>query len=146
MSYADRLTAEINAVLDELADEGSEWRAAWIAHQICERHAPGLGDGEDADFWRHCGYADCRREVTRCINRRAGDRPESDPGQLTLPGYEHLHAYYVVDRDGQEVGVPVHDMTAPELESKVRHYRKMGAACFAHANEIERYMESRASA
>lgn len=146
MSYADRLTAEINALLDQLADEGREWRAAWIAKHICDGHATGLGNGEDADFWLHCGYSDCRREVTRCINRRAGDRPETDTGQLTLPGYDHLHAYYVVERDGEDVGVPVQDMTPPELEAKVRHYRKMGAACFAHADEIERFMESRSAA
>lgn len=143
MSYADRLSAEINTLLDELAERGCEWRAPWITNEICQRHTDGLAEGEDADYWRYCGYSYCRREVTRCINRRADPEPEHGDKQLTLPGYEHLHAYYVVERDGEEVGVPVHDMTDDEIAQKQAHYRKMGAACFAHADELQRFKQSR---
>ncbi len=51
--------------------------------------------------------------------------------------------YYVVERDGEEVGYPVHDCTDEELEAKRLQYRTMGFACFAHADEIERYQRSR---
>lgn len=144
MSYADRLNREINELLDTLAAEGKEWRAGWIAHEICSRHGAALADHEDADFWRHCGYSDCRREVTRCINRRAGDAPKSvDVEQMTLPGYEHLQMYYVVTRDDEEVGVSIYDMTDAELEAKQAMYRAMGAACLAHAKELERFQGDR---
>lgn len=144
MSYATRLNAEINTLLDALADEGREWRATWIAHEICNQHAGALTDNEDANFWRHCGYSDCRREVTRCINRRAGDRADRDEGgQYTLPGYKHLQSYYVVERDGEEVGVSVHELTDGEIVEKQRTYRAMGAACFAHADELDRFQRTR---
>lgn len=140
----NRLADEINAVLDDLAGRGEVWRASWIAQEICAEHASGLAGNDHAEFWRACGYSDCRREVTRCINARAGDaRPAGDHTQLTLPGYEHLQSYYVVVRDDEEVGVSVHDLTDGEVESKAAQYRSMGRACFAHAKELERFREQR---
>ena len=146
MTYQDRLTEEINTVLDELADQDSPWRAAWIAHGICHAHRDGLQEGEAADFWRHCGYADCRKEVTRCINRRAAIEGEEgeDPQQLRLPGFKHLQMYYVVEREDEDkTGYPVEDCTDPELEAKSLQLRAMGQACFAHADEIDRYLRQR---
>lgn len=146
MSYANALSNEINALLNELAESGQEWRAPMIAHEVCNRHTEGLAPSRDREFWRYCGYVHVRAEVTRCINRRAEDRPgETDP-QYTLPGYQHLHAYYVVERDGEEVGVPVHDLTEIEIAAKVALYRRMGDACHAHADELVRYRETRAGA
>lgn len=146
MSYYDALASEINTVLDRLADEGREWRAARIASEICTRHMEGLGDGEHTHFWLHCGYADCRREVTRAINRRAGDRVSEDSGQMALPGFKHLHAYYVVKRDGEDVGVSVFELTEHELARKEAHYRSMGAACYEHASELGRFRRDREAA
>ncbi len=145
MSYQGHLTDEINRVLDELATDGDPWRAAWIAHEICDSHERGLVSDSAADFWRHCGYRDCRSQVTRCINRRAGDGAEKLDEQLKLPGYEHLQGYYVVDRAGEEVGIALFGLTDDELEEKVSVLRRMGAACFAHADEIDRYLRGRLS-
>ena len=145
MSYHTRLLSEINTILDALAEDGRPWQASWIANEICGQHHDGLTEGEHADFWLHCGYSDCRREVTRCINSRAGDRPERDE-QYTLPGFEHLQAYYVVVRDDGEVGLPVADLTDEELEGKASLYRAMGAACFRHADELDRYRKLRSEA
>lgn len=142
MSYQETLTAEINLVLDDLSEKGETWNAAWIAHAICNKHTDGLAENEHSYFWRHCGYQDCRDEVRRCINGRAGDRPTSD-AQLRLPGYDHLQAYYIVKRDGDEIGVPVHDLTDDELEAKAALYRGMAAACYAHADEIDRFKRLR---
>lgn len=143
MSQA-QLSAEINNLLDALQEEGREWHATWITHEICNRHSEGLADNDHRDFWRHCGYSDCRREVTRCINRRAGDNPkEADLAQLKLPGYEHLQRYYVVKRDDEDVGVPIYDLTDDEVAGKAAMYRAMGTACFAHAKELERFREQR---
>lgn len=145
MSYATRLNAEINALLDDLAREGKDWRATWVAHEICTRHSAGLTGADDADFWRHTGYSDCRREVRRCINRRAGDRPEHDHAQTDLlPGYKHLQAYYVVEREEEAVGLPIQRLSREEIMAKASAYRRMGEACFAHADELDRYLRLRA--
>lgn len=143
MSYHDRLNIEINAKLDALAADKRPWVAKWIAHSICGDHEDGLGDGDDALFWRHCGYEEVRDQVRRCINKRAGDRIEEDAAQPKLPGYEHVHAYYLVSRDGEEIAVPTTDLTDDEIGLRAAQYRSMGAACFAHADELDRFKRTR---
>lgn len=143
MSYQDRLTTEINAELDALAERDLPWQAEFIAHAIVGRHNDGLDEGEHRDFWTFCGYAKVRDETRRCINSRAGDSAKGDPAQLTLPGYQHVHRYYVVKRGGVDVGVPVHALTDAELDMKAGMYRSMGQACFAHARELARFKAER---
>ena len=136
-------TAEIQGYIDALAAANRPWRAEWIAHWICDDHATGLADGADADFWRYCGYRQCRELVRRCINARAGNRPDPNEAVTALPGYEHLQSHYIVTRDGDNVGVPLHDLTDEELAAKSQMHRAMGNACHAHAAEIERYVRLR---
>lgn len=148
-SYQEKLVSEINERLDDLTVSGQTWQARWIAHAICQHHADGLVDGNDADFWRHTGYQSVREMVTKTINKRAGDKAHSDalPRQIVLPGFErnHLHDYYLVTRDGDDVGLPVTALTDRELSDKARRYRSMGAACYEHADEIDRFRQWRES-
>ena len=143
MSYQDRLRTEINATLDQLAAEQQPWIAKWVAHHICKVHSDGIAENEHSDFWRHCTYVECRRQVTECINKRAGDKPSRDSEQLKLNGWDHLQAYYVVTRDGEDVGIPVSELTDEEIEAKATLYRKMADACQAHADELDRFRRLR---
>ena len=145
MSYHERLTAEINATLDDLISRGEAWRAGWVAHAICSDHSSGLAGNDDADFWQWCTYQEVRDQVRRTINARAGDKPETnaDDRQLRLPGYQFLQAYYVVRRDEEDIGVPIHDLTDEEVEAKAKQYRAMGAACFGHADDLDRFRSLR---
>ena len=139
MSYENQLTEEIYAILERLAAEQQPWRAQWIAHEICQSHKDGLAEGDARLFWEHCGYEKICDLVRRCINRRAGDRELPDEAQLRLPGYERLQAYYMVKRNGDDIGVSVHDLTDAELIEKAALYRSMAAAAYAHADEIDRF-------
>ena len=60
-----------------------------------------------------------------------------------LPGFAHLQAYYIVEREGDEVGVPVYDLTDLELEQKADLYSSMGTGCLAHADELRRFKRAR---
>ena len=146
MNRYKTLKAEIHKHLDELARQSRPWRAEWIAQEICNDHASGLADGVDADFWRYCGYRQCRELVRRCIGKRAGDRAEAAEEQSVFPGYEHPQSYYVVTRDGDDIGLPVEALSDEELASKALALRTMGSACYAHADEIERYARVRREA
>lgn len=142
MSYHETLITEINAKLDALSEQRMPWVARWVAHAICSEHGDGLADNEHRDFWQHCGYQDCRKSVTECINRRAGEKAQKGKSQqLALPGFDrdHLQDYYVVVRDGEEQGVCVLDLTDAEIMSKAEFYRAMGDACHAHARELDRF-------
>lgn len=139
MSYHDRLRAEINATLDGLETAGEPLVAAWVTHSVCGKHSEGLAANEHAQFWQHGGYRTVRNEVRLCINERRGDRADRKATQSWLPGFDHLQPYYMVERNGDEIGVPTPDLTDDELDGKAALYRRMGAACYAHADEIERY-------
>ena len=147
MSYSDQLRTEIVEILNALAEEHRPWNPDWITTAICGNHEHGLSEinGEDIEFWRYCGQRACREAVRRCINQLAGDRPEQDDGQLVLPGWDHLQAYYTVNRDGTSIGIPVFDLTDIEIKEKAKEYRKMGEGCFAHADELLRFLSQRAA-
>lgn len=148
-SYYDRMIGEINAHLDRLAQNNERWIASWITTAVCNDHAGGLREGEESHFWRW-GTAHCVRELVRKqINARAGSSPEhQQQDQFTLAGFErtHLQRYYMVERDDQEQGVPVTQLTDSEIDAKAREYRAMGTACYAHADELERYKDWRRKA
>lgn len=143
MSYENTLNAEIDKELDRLAEANFPWRANMIAHAICSNHSDGLIEGEDKEFWRHCGYEKVRSAVTRRINRRAGEREDESDNQHRLPGYEHVHAYYVVRRDGDDIGVAAHALTDDEIDAKSARYKEMGRTCFSHADELQRFKRER---
>ena len=143
MSYAEQLKTQINARINNLIESGEPLRAQWIAHEVCEEHTEGLAENDHADFWRHGGYKACREEVRRCIGKRVGDKPKARDNQLKLPGFDHLQEYYLVERGGDEIGVPVDGMTDDEIDAKAHLYRQMGMGCFAHANELDRFKKWR---
>ena len=144
MSYQDQLTREINGVLDRLEEQKHRLVADWVTVEICDKHAEGLATNEHREFWHFCGYSTTRDEVRRCINVRRGDKPESSSSrQHWLPGFVHLQPYYLVERDGKEVGIPTPELEDDELLAKATLYRSMAAGCNAHANEIDRYVEER---
>ncbi|MGW8134156.1 hypothetical protein ACWGNZ_00760 [Sphingomonas zeae] len=144
MGYERILGDEIARELDRLQTEGKPWVANWITHAIVGRHEDELAP--DAHFWRHCGYASTRDAVRRAINTRAGDKAERDTMQMRLPGYEHLHAYYVVKRKGTgDIGVPIHAMTDREIDEKIVRYEAMSVACRDHAEELREFKKARRS-
>jgi hypothetical protein len=142
----ERLSEDINEELNRLSADGLPWNATLIANLVCVKYMDGLIEGSDeALFWEHTGRQHTRRKVTHCINRRAGDKTEATDEAQTelLPGYEHLHKYYVVERDGDELGVHVTQLSDSELDGKAAKYRKMGTGCFAHAAELDRFRRTR---
>ena len=144
MGYSEQLKIEIEQMLDSLKEERRPWEANWITVAICKNHENGLAEnGEDVEFWRYCGQTACREAVRRCINKRAGDRPQQDDGQLVLPGWDHLQAYYMVRRDEEDIGISVFNLTDNEIQEKEALYRKMGEGCFAHARELARFKSQR---
>lgn len=143
-SYHKKLISDINKQLDDLAEKGSPWIASWVTNAICKGHKKGLNKGKHKDFWEYNGYQYTRSLVTQAINKRAGDNVDrTAPKQIDLPGFdrEHLQDYYIVKRDGNEVGMPVTHMTPEEREEKAQMYISMGKACIKHGLELRRFNE-----
>jgi hypothetical protein len=146
MSYETALNSEIDKELDRLGALKQAWRPTFLSHAICRSHIEGLADGEHKDFWLHCGYEKTRAAVTRRINKRAADVIEQlDDTQPLLPGYDHLHSYYIVRRNGDDIAVHVDDLTDEEIDHKITRIQEMGRSCFAHVREFRRFKRERAA-
>lgn len=137
----ERVVSEIGDHLDRLAKRGEPWVATWVASAICGDHDV-LPANEDGEFWRWNGYQNVRNLVRKQINKRAGDKADrAHSHQLVLHGFDrdYLQDYYMVERDGKEIGVPVTTMSDDELDAKAGLHRAMGAAHYGHADELERF-------
>lgn len=143
MSYERALAEEIYAEIDFLRERKRQLKAAWITHSICKRHEIDLPQSDGAEFWRHCAYAHVREAVRRRINAIAGDGPDRDDRQDCLPGYEHLQAYYFVQRRGEKVAIIIGQMTDAEIIEKASEHDRMADACRSHAVELRDYLNDR---
>jgi hypothetical protein len=148
--YHERLIAEIHQHLDALAERGEPWVARWITHAVVQAHSDVLPAGEHGEFFEWAAYQTVRTQVRTVIGKRAGDKPHepSEREQISLPGFDrqHLQDYYLVRRNGDDIGVPVTDLADDEIEAKAALYRSMGAACYAHADELDRFIHWRRAA
>lgn len=146
MSFRDQVRREITAKVDDLAAAAKALHPAWITHDICVGHLGGLGEGDDADFWRNAGYIAVRAEVGQYLRKyySADKSPDDDDeGQRRLPGFEYVQTHYIVERDGDELAVPTTDLNDDEIGRITARLRATGAALFAHADDLERFQRSR---
>jgi hypothetical protein len=142
MSYQEKLVNIISVKVDTCREQGRALIPQWIAQAICEDYKAGLADNDQAELWRHVGYLAIRKEVGKFITKRAGESGSSDRSPV-LPGFEHLQHHYLVARQGEELEVSVGAMTKEETVQWIAMLRSRGAACYAHADELEEYMNEK---
>lgn len=148
MSFRDQVRREIATKVDGLAAAAKALEPKWITHVICGDHLTGLGEGEDADFWRQGGYIAVRAEVGEYLRKyySADKAPTGeDEGQRRLPGFEYVQTHYIVDRGGDEIAIPTPDLSDDEIARITARLRATGAALFAHADDLDRFQRSRTS-
>jgi hypothetical protein len=142
------IMTEISAIIDRKEDRGEIIAARWVAHEIVARNEPVLPDSDArSEFFRWTAYTALRDLVAKHVRDRHGDKSEGPRRQQYDLGFEreHLQDYYLVKRDGEEIFVPIVDLTDSELREKAKVYRKMGKTCFEHAEELDRYIQERAT-
>ena len=111
--------------------------------RIVEEHGD---DCVSAEFCLRCTHENVRDEVRRAVRGYGlGNDPAPD-SQLTLAGYSRLQKVYSIMRNGEPVAVEIWHCSRVELLAKRDELRHMGAGCYEHAREIERYLEERETA
>jgi hypothetical protein len=137
------LTNEVNDYLNSL-DDNTQAVPSWITQDIVKNHSDLFGS--DKDFALLCVYGHVRRTVTSAMGRYKLKPEEPNPLQMELdlkPGYKRLQKRYLVDRDGEQVGVPVEMLTDEEINQKLGELESMAQGCFEHADELRRYRDAR---
>jgi hypothetical protein len=136
------VTREIRAMVQDRIAAGVIVRVDWFTQEILSLKS--RIEGDDADFYIACGADFIRDAVKRCIGDYA-PKAMTVP-QLIMDGFEHLQKAYTVNRDGENVLVPVDLLTDEEVEGRAAELEDMARGCIAHARELRGYMRHRAAA
>lgn len=145
MGFREQVRQEISARVEALASNGQRLVPDWIAHEICNSHVDGLNaESEESGFWRQGGYHSVRAETGQYLRKYySADTITDDGRQRSLPGFSFVQTHYIVDRDGDEIAIPTPDLTTDEIKAIVSRIRATAGALFAHADELERYEQTR---
>ena len=131
------LHTEIEGIFRHRIDAGEIVRKDWICHELLSRHP--LPEYPDSDFTECCRRLAVMDAVNK-VNRRFKEDPETvAQGELPLAGYTYLQKAYFVERDGENVLVPIFRLTSAERRAKAALYREMANGCMGHADELDRF-------
>lgn len=139
MYSLSQLNQEIRVLVDARVQAHAAIHPDWITQEILNGH-PDI-DGVDSDFYLCVGRESVRAQVRQQINRfkLTPDKALYIDRQLVLPGYERLQVFYLIDADGEQVAIPIEQMSAGQRLAKIAELRAMGDGCHQHAAELERY-------
>lgn len=111
--------------------------------------------GADAPWYQFCA-GELVYDLVNAVARRHKGGPKPPDPQMVLKGFEQLQMAYTILRPHQEKNdagdlvevtepeiVPTDELTNDELRGKVAELRGMGAGCYRHADELERYRQIR---
>lgn len=133
------LAQEIRAIVHDRIQRKEPIQPNWITQEIINTHS--LIEGEDSDFYLCVGRETIREQVRKQISRfkLSPDKALNVDQQLVLPGYERLQVFYLVESDGEQIAIPLERMSESQRQAKIDELRAMGAGCYQHARELERY-------
>lgn len=138
MYTLSELTREIEKTIEYFETQNERrLHPDWITQSVIDSH-PDI-EGDDSDFYRCVSRAGIRDQVRQRLNRyKAKPEVEVDP-QLVLEGFERLQKRYLITEDGEQVAIRIQDLSSIQRRAKASELRAMGAGCYQHADELDRY-------
>ncbi|WP_423208772.1 hypothetical protein [Paracoccus yeei] len=138
------VTSEIRRLVQERVNAGISIRVEWFTQEIlsmkCEI------EGDDADFYVACAVDFIKETVKRTVGEYAPKASAATDRQIVMDGFDHMQKAYTVNRDGEQVLVPVQHLTDDEIEARAEEYEAMAKGCIAHAKELRAYRRARGAA
>lgn len=133
------LVLEIRALIDARIARREPVNPDWVTQEILNQHAQ--MDGPDSAFYRCVSRETVRTHVRQQINRFrvTPEKAQTIDRQLVLPGYQYLQQAYLIGADGEQIAMPLEQMSAAQRQAKIIELRAMGDGCHQHADELERY-------
>lgn len=137
----DTLTAEIHKLIDDKLATGVVVHPNFVATEIL--NAKSAIEGDDAPFYRTQTF----KQVLGLVRSVCGKYAPTDttPEQLVFPGFKHLTRAYPVNRDGDNLLVPVELCSDAELLARAVQLDEMAKGCRQHAAEIRKYVRARSN-
>jgi len=144
MRSKTEVTREIRGMVQDRIEAGAIIRVDWFTTEVLAMKCN--IEGADADFYIACGVDFIKDTVKRCIGDYKPRAAAVSDAQIVMDGFDHLQKAYTVDRDGEQVLVPVDMLTADEIEARARELEAMARGCIAHARELRGYAATKAAA
>jgi hypothetical protein len=138
MFEPSQLASDIEQVMQSM--EG-RLHPEWITQAVCDLHKD--VHGADAIFWTVTGRAEIRERVRSAINRFKLKATVEPDRQIVLEGFERLQTHYLVQEDGEQVAIPIEEMTDKQWDWKEREFALMSQGISQHLAEIRRYRAGR---
>jgi len=142
MMNEQSITTEIRKFIADKISNSEPVIIPWLITEILDRKND-IGGG-DLPFYLTCTRKAVSEIVRKCVGKY--DTTPNNDAQIVLPGFEHLQVAYPVERDGQQVLVPVNQLSDDELEQRAKEYDTMARSCRLHAREIRDYIKARREA
>jgi hypothetical protein len=136
----DQIKSEILTTISSEKNKTVILKTNWIANSVMQKYFKSLPENNDGEMLRYLSILQCRALVRKIVAKNL-DGNGTDRRQFIMPGFEHLQNHYAVTREGEAVGVPLSNMTEKEIKAKSKEYRKMGDGNYAHARELDEYLE-----
>lgn len=135
------VTTEIRRMVQDRIDAGVSIRVEWFTQEVL--HMKPNIDGDDADFYVACAVDFIKETVKNCIGSYAPKAAAVTDRQIVMDGFDYMQKAYTVQRNGEQLLVPVQCLTDEELEARALEYEAMARGCIAHAKELRAYRRSR---
>lgn len=112
-----------------------------MTDEVLSRHP--IAEWDDSSFYLCCSQRAVREEVRREIAKLVPSDDEEVNRQMILPGFERLQTYYMIHRNGAQLGLPIELITDDELLAKAEEHGAHALGHKMHADEIRRYVRER---
>lgn len=136
------ITTEIRKFIADKISNNEAIVIPWLITEILDRKND-IG-GNDLPFYLTCTRKAVSEIVRKCVGKY--DTTPANDAQIVLPGFDHLQVAYPVERNGQQILVPVNQLSDDELEQRAKEYDTMARSCRLHAREIRDYLKARREA
>lgn len=140
MTNTDSLYREVSEFISKRIADGQSVVVRWAVQEIIDKKS--AIEGADKPFYQVCAHKHIEGLVKRVVKKYAPSEEPSDK-EITLFGFEHLQVAYPVHRDGENLIIPVHQLSDEELLARAEQYDEMAKGCRAHARELRSYLSER---
>lgn len=131
------ISAEILGMIEGEVAVGRCAQPAWVVHAVVSSWDP--PGGRDADKILLCCYGHVRTIMRQVVRSRRPDNDED--AQLVLDGFQRLHRWYIVPRDGDPTIVGVDHLTVAEGLAIIEELNRSKRGLDIHIAEMQRYID-----
>lgn len=138
MGIETRLNEEIESAYQEI--NRPDISKSDLVRSVVDEHLDLAG--QDSEFARRCVEWTIEQHVRKFFNLFKAKPVDTERPLPGMEGFKRLQKAYLLPREGEQKIVLLHAMTEEEMTEQSKMYRTMGAGCYEHADELDRFRDN----